>query len=163
MTKFDRLKDDISNLASLAGVNIVNGQLNIEPLEAPHKRPKSLSTKAVYMFFIGELCLKVGKVNKNSKARFTSQHYNPWSSNSNLSKSILGAKELLANKLDKQMSESVLGLDDGSVGTWIERNCDRINIYLDSELSKHFLSLLEAFLQCKYNPLFEGSRIGMSS
>ncbi len=101
---------------------------------------------AVYVFVWRGKCLKVGKVGPNSQARFTSQHYLPSSSNSNLAKSILGARESLGLE----------GVAESTVGTWIKANVDRFNFLLDTGCGVPVLILLESFLQCRLRPKFEG-------
>ena len=88
----------------------------------------------------------VGKVGPNSKARYTSQHYNPKSSNSNLAKSILKEKENLG----------LAHLDEANVGAWIKKETDRTNLLLDATIGIPILSFLESFLQCRLRPQFEG-------
>ena len=101
---------------------------------------------AVYVFVWNDICLKVGKVGPNSNARYTSQHYNPRSSNSNLAKSILQAKDNLG----------LINVSESNVGAWIKSNTDRINILLDANLGIPVVTLLESFLQCRLHPKFEG-------
>lgn len=101
---------------------------------------------AVYIFKWGNEYLKVGKVNSNSNARYQSQHYNPNSSMSNLSKSILQDEELRIN------------LNNISVSEWIKANTTRFNILIPSRLGKNFVHFAEAFFILKCNPRFENTR-----
>jgi hypothetical protein len=144
----DILINDFLKIAELAGVNLSRDALTFETLSAPHKPPSSLSKNkmAVYVFLWKGDCLKVGKVGQNSQARYTSQHYSPSSSNSNLAKSIIAAREKLG----------LAGISEYSVGSWIKSNVDRVNILLDSECGIPVLTLLESFLQCRLKPRFEG-------
>jgi len=139
---------DFKQVARLAGVTITEQDITIEKLLAPHLPPNKLPAGkiAVYVFTYNNECLKVGKVGPRSEARYTSQHYNPRSSNSNLAKSIL------KNKKDFGSSE----LTEISVGDWIKRNTDRLNFLVDARVGDPLLTLLEAFLQCKWRPRFEG-------
>ena len=142
------LVGDFIKVAHVAGANLAESDLTIQILPAPHHPPSSLphGKMAVYIFFWNEKCLKVGKVGSNSNARYTSQHYNPRSSNSNLAKSI-------------SLSKDKLGLTDiseANVGTWIRSNTDRINILLGSHHGIPVLTLLESFLQCRLRPYYEG-------
>ncbi|MDQ6577004.1 MAG: hypothetical protein Q5546_08645, partial [Haemophilus parahaemolyticus] len=93
--------------------------------------------------------LKIGKVGAKSKARYTSQHYLPNSSISNLAKSILK---------DESFS-NVHAITEKNVGEWIKDNCQRINILIDKELGHFALSLIEAMLHYKYQPKYEGLSI----
>lgn len=136
------------DIAGKAGVKVAEQTVTAEVLKNPHVPPSSLPNNkmAVYVFLWGDRCLKVGKVGPRSAARYTSQHYNPWSSKSNLAKSIL------KNKEDMGLS----GISAKNVGAWIKRETTRINILIPSELGIPVLSLLESFLQCKLRPEFEG-------
>jgi len=148
MEKIKQIINDFESVAKLAGVEVPIGSIIPEILGAPHTPPKSLPSNkmAVYVFIWGDYCLKVGKVGPKSHARYTSQHYNPKSSNSNLAKSILKHKIEL-NEVD---------LTEKTVGDWIKSKIDRWNFILDQNLGVPVLSLMESFLQCKLRPRFEG-------
>ncbi len=148
--KFDgeQIINDFCHVARLAGVNLQYNDIITEHLGAPHHPPTSLpqGKMAVYVFSFGNECLKVGKVGPRSQARYTSQHYNPGSSRSNLAKSILTHQKALG--LGK--------LNESNVADWIKQNTDRINLLIDKHMGMQILSLLEAFLQCRLKPKFEG-------
>lgn len=143
-----KLLQDFLEVASLSGVQIPDGTIQIEQLPPPHIPPKRLPANcaAVYVFAHASRTLKVGKVGPKSKARYTSQHYSPGSSRSNLALSLLkeGAR---------------LGFEDLShdnVGDWIKQNTLRVNFIVPASLGSPVWSLLEAFLQCRLRPEFEG-------
>ena len=140
--------NDFIQVSTLAGVTLSEDEIILEILPYPHSRPKELPSgkMAVYIFLLGDQCLKIGKAGPKSKARYTSQHYNPNSSRSNLAKSILKGKEQLG--LDN--------IDETSVRKWIKDKTDRINILIDEKCGIPILSLLESFLQCRLKPKFEG-------
>lgn len=142
------LLEDFRRVAILAGVTLPTDAYSIESLPAPHK-PTNLpkGKTAVYVFIWKDICLKVGKAGKNSDQRFKSQHYN-LSANSTLSKSIIAAQEELG----------LSGITESSAGDWIKANVDRFNIVLSSTCGVRVLNLLEAFLQCRLKPRFEGFR-----
>lgn len=147
------LISDFVAVAKLAGFSISSVDIEHEMLHAPH-HPASLpiGKQAVYVFSLtnaSKLVLKVGKVGSNSNARFLSQHYNPKSSNSNLSKSLLKDQSVWV-KLE------ISDLSEINVGEWIKQNTDRDNFYLNSDFGLPLLSLLEVFLQCRLQPIFEG-------
>lgn len=143
----DTLVSNFRECARLAGTPIPETAIVLERLAAPHKPPNLPKSRfAVYAFFWNGQCLKVGKVGQNSQARFTSQHYLPSSSASNLAKSVLAAKnELGLNEIT-----------DASVGDWLKENTERVNFILDADLGVPVLTLLEVFLQCALSPRFEG-------
>ncbi len=148
LNETSELLEDFHKVAQLAGVSLTPGSVSCEVLPAPHKPPSNLPVgkAGVYVFLYNEQCFKVGKVGSKSKARFTSQHYNPKSSVSNLAKSVLGDFE----KLDLK------GINELNVGDWVKDNCHRINFYISVECGVSALNLLEVFLQCRLNPVFEG-------
>src|SRR4028119_878965 len=96
---FEELIADFVKVAALCGIRISIDDVQFEALPAPHQRPKTLpiGKKAVYVFCTASQCLKVGKVGLRSRARFTSQHYHPGSSISNLAKSLLNDKDRLCD------------------------------------------------------------------
>lgn len=138
---------DFYKVAELSGIELPADALNFEVLPAPHFPPSSLprGMMAVYVFFWKGQCLKVGKVGPKSKARYTSHHYNSKSSNSNLSKSILAARENMG-----------IAATEENAGAWIKNNADRVNYHLNVNCGIRVLSLFEAYLQCRLKPMFEG-------
>lgn len=142
------LLDDFRKVVALVGVSLPPAALSFETLPAPHKSPSALPSgkAAVYVFVWNGRCLKVGKVGRKSQARFTSQHYSPASSNSNLAKSLVSGHGKLG----------LSGITESNVGVWIKANVDRVNFLLSVEFGIPVLTLLESFLQCRLNPVFEG-------
>ncbi len=142
---------DLCNSAASAGFNVNAEILTLLQWNAglqthiPFALPAN--TSAVYIFKWNNTYLKVGKVNSNSNARYLSQHYNPASSNSNLSKSLLNDTEF----------QALLGY--GNVGQWLKTNTTRFNILIPSNLGKNFVHFAEAFFILKCNPRFENTRV----
>ena len=101
---------------------------------------------AVYVFAYGNTVLKVGKAGPRSQARYTSQHYNASSAPSTLAASLL--------RRGGEIGVPDLRLE--SVGDWIRSNTDRLNFIMKLECGIATLTLLESFLQCKLDPVFEG-------
>ena len=92
--------------------------------------------------------LKIGKAGPNSNARYTSQHYSPGAAQSTLAASLL-----------KRGTEiGIREVTDSTVGDWIRENTDRCNFLVDSGYPIRLLTLLESFLQCRLDPVFEGFR-----
>ncbi len=141
-----RIKDELKKIIALTDEKINPDDIFIEELPNSHTLDRLPSGKmAIYMFFLGNQCLKIGKVGSKSNARYTSQHYNPKSSKSNLAKTILSIK----NEYDSDLSES-------NIAEWIKKNTNRVNILIDSKFGIPLLSLIEVFLQYKFPPKFEG-------
>ena len=142
------LAKDFTKVACLAGIPLSADDLSVESLRAPHNPPSRLPVgkAAVYVFCHEGRALKIGKAGPNSEARYTSQHYSPRAAKSTLAASIL-----------KHGTEiGVHGMTEPAVGGWIRANTDRYNFLLDSNYAIRLLTLLESFLQCKLDPVFEG-------
>ncbi|MCH8097945.1 MAG: hypothetical protein IID53_12790 [Proteobacteria bacterium] len=144
----EQLLKDFLVVAEIAGLKIEQEVVSIEILIMPHKPPSSLpkGKMAVYVFSEVNRVLKVGKVGRRSQARYTSQHYNPGSAPSTLAASILKDEDAVKR----------YGVNDGNVSDWIKKNTDRVNFILDAQLGVRALTLLEVFVQCRLNPVFEG-------
>jgi hypothetical protein len=146
--------DDLKELvisAAQAGFKLHSNdlQLLIWNFGVSNHKPQSLPTNmaAVYIFKWNETYLKVGKVNAKSNARYQFQHYNPDSSKSNLSKSLLNDAEF----------QALLG--DAFIGDWIKENTTRFNILIPTSFGKNFVHFAEAFFILKCNPKFESTRL----
>ena len=108
-----------------------------------------------YAFFLGESCLKVGKAGPKTQARFVSQHYG-MSAPSTLARSILANRDRVTEVAPPELRAQITILEKDSVGLWIERNTSRLHVFLPTSAGAFPLSLLEAFLQCRLQPVFEG-------
>jgi hypothetical protein len=139
-------KKDLIEIAKRADVIINEDQLIIFDRGCPHLPSCLINGMAgIYIFELNGVCLKIGKAWEKSNARFRSQHYSPKSSQSNLAKSILN---------DSGMKK--YGLNEDNIGDWIKKNTRRIDIFIDTKLGVPVLNLLEAYLQCKFKPKYEG-------
>ena len=143
-----QLLDDFLAAAKRGGIEISQNAINFETLTMPHKPPSPLpkGKVAVYIFSDSECVLKVGQVGPNSQPRYTSHHYNPVSSGSNLSKSLL----------EDEYAKRKYNLSRETVGEWIKQNTDRVNFIVDAGYYGPVLNLLEAFVQCRLDPIYEG-------
>jgi hypothetical protein len=152
--------DAFLHVAALAHVQLESAHLRHELLPSPHKRPSRLppGLQAVYAFLLDERCLKVGKAGPSTQARFTSQHYG-FNAPSTLAKSILANPQRLADLLPPERRSEVATLNEAKVGAWIERNTARLHIFLPMQAGPLALGLLEAFVQCRMNPVFEGKQV----
>ena len=143
----NKLVKDFVVVAKLAGISITATEVEVEELQAPHRRPSSLPPEklAVYVFIYGKHCLKVGKAGPKSIARYCSQHYG------------LNAPSTLAKSLIKGQAQLGLSnLNEFNIGKWICQNTKRVNFLLPSKYGVALLSLMESFIQCRLNPEFEG-------
>lgn len=157
--KSKEIIDDFIKAANKCGFNISEKDIEHEAQPAPHiPHPLRTGKSAVYVFSLksewpsaaeGNRVLKVGKVGSNSSPRFQSQHYNPNSSQSNLSATLLRSK-ILWDYLRIQ------SIDESNVGIWIKENLDRDNFYMSSEYND-LIGELEKYLKGRFGPVFEGS------
>ena len=145
----EEILDDFLVVARLAHLTVDARATRIETLRMPHKPPSHLpeGKAAVYVFSDRERVLKVGKVGRKSQARYTSQHYTA------------SARSTLAGSLltDRTVTDG-LRLTKSNVAAWIKGNTDRVNFLLDAEAGPLPLALLEAFVQCRLRPVYEGRR-----
>ena len=155
--ELDKLIEDFLEVARISGVPLSGHKMTTEILSAPHHRPARLPAgkKAIYAFLIKGCCLKVGKAGPKSAPRFTSQHYNPRSTGSNLAKSVLMSRGLSKSILPSIQSE-IDQLSERDIGSWLENNTTRCQLFIDAEVDDLVLSIFEIFLQCRLKPLFEG-------
>jgi hypothetical protein len=139
---------DFGRAAALANAEFSTNTIMVEILEKPHNAPRFLPNgkQAVYAFFFNRQALKIGKVGPNSGPRYTSQHYNRASANSNLAQSILSNPRKLG----------ALEIAPESVGDWIKLNTDRVNLLVPATDGVPVLSFLESFLHVRWKPVFEG-------
>lgn len=144
-------------VAELAHVSLPPADVRHEILPAPHRRPSGLppGSQAVYAFLLGDYCLKVGKAGPKTQARFTSQHYG-MNAPSTLAKSILANRQRIADILTPMQRREIDVLQEATVGGWIERSTARLHVFLPTSVGALPLSLLEAFVQCRFRPIFEG-------
>ena len=151
---------DFVQVAALAKMPISEEDITCEVLTAPHQRPKRLpqGKAAVYVFLTRWRCLKVGKVGSKSAARFTSQHYLPRSSQSNLAKSLIAYRNSLVTEEDfatASVFTDAVSWNEDTIGNWIAENATRIHFFIDESQPRAVVSLLEVFLQCRLGPMFE--------
>ena len=144
----EQLLEDFLAVAKLAKLDLNRRSVRIDVQRMPHKPPSGLAAgkMAVYVFSDVRDTLKVGKVGPKSVARYVSQHYSPTAAKSTLAASLLKDRE----------AASAHHLTATNVGMWIKENTDRVNLLVDSSCGMPTLSLLEAFLQCRLHPLYEG-------
>lgn len=147
------LKSEITDTlcGAFKAVDTTNVMQHIQIVDEgiPHQYPSKLvdNASAVYCFYYPELgtFLKIGKVSRNSNARYVYQHYG-FNARSTLAKSIIADKEL---NIDDSLSEN-------NIKDWIFNNCQRIDIILDKSLDVFTLNLIEMLLHYKYKPRYEG-------
>ena len=145
--QYAEIASDFVQVAAHAGISIPLSDIEVQFFAAPHHPPSSLPTGklAVYIFMLADRCLKVGKAGPKSAARFCSQHYG-----------IRAPSTLAKSLMKRQAAIDVTGLDESNVKTWICEHTARVNFLIPSQYGVFALSLLEAFVQCRLRPEFEG-------
>lgn len=140
----------IEKLSLELGYPLTRKSYYIEDAGCPHRQsslPKGYA--AIYIFaYESEThyeCLKIGKANANSAARFTSQHYG-FNASSTLAKSICGDAEFRQMRINKE-----------NIKAWILNNLHRVNIFISAEQGKAATELVEAVLHYKFRPRYEGN------
>lgn len=153
----DELKEALVQASALAHARLDESQIHITWSPAPHKRPTGLPDghQAVYCFFLDGYCLKAGKAGPKSEARFVGQHYGS-NAPSTLAKSILAGKDRVVKLLKEELQEELHMTNEEQIGKWIEKHTGRLNVLIPAKAGPHALSLVEALLHCRLNPLFEG-------
>jgi len=138
------ITDLIIHASALTGKPITIADFYIEHQPVNHN-PMALpdGKMAVYTFVKNDEFLKIGKANKNSKARYQSHHYYIRSGGSTLARSLVNdANEPLIN--------------EENVRAWIISNCERFDVILDANLGPMALDFIEGILHYKFNPRYEG-------
>ncbi len=158
----DEMIQAFLQVAQLARVPLHPLDLRHKLLPARHRPPTELPPgfQAVYAFLLCDRCLKVGKAGPKTQARFTSQHYG-MNAPSTLAKSILAHRQRLADVLEPEQRSEVERLDNETAGAWIKQNTTRLHFFLPISTGPLALSLLEAFVQCRLSPSFEGKAISL--
>jgi hypothetical protein len=153
----EELRNSLDQVLEVAGVKVPHEAIQLQWQAVPHKRPSSLPAgkQAVYVFFIGQRCMKVGKAGPKSGPRYVSHHYF-CKAPSTLAKSILGSRDQVLAVLEAEKHKQFQDADEVSIGKWIEQSTARLNVLLPAKAGPHALSLVEAFLQCRLQPIFEG-------
>ncbi len=136
----------IKKVSSDLGRELDMSKIQIKDRGVPHVPSKwENGMMAVYTYNFNGKFLKIGKAGPRSKARFTTQHYNPRSAMSTLAASILR---------DPDMAQ--YSLTEDTVGDWIKSNCRRIDVMIPVDMGIFTLELVEAILHYKYEPKYEG-------
>ena len=146
----EEILDAIENVSKVLGKPLTTSEIEIVDRGCPHEPPEKLpdGCAAVYSFIHDGKFLKIGKANKKSLARYQSQHYSCYAAQSTLAKSICA---------DEQMQ--VLGAGEEGIKEWIMNNTRRIDILVKCENSYWATTLVEAILQYKYMPRYEGKSL----
>ncbi len=140
------IKAELLNAIRSLKVKIDDEQIAILDRGIPHNLTKLKEDyMVVYTFAFQGRYLKIGKAGPKSLSRVNNHHYNPDSSESNLSKSILSDPDFQRFSLTKD-----------NIKEWIQSNTLRIDIQIESGLGISVLNFIEACLHLKFQPKYEG-------
>lgn len=140
----------IEDITRKLGYTLPSKFYYIEDAGCPHKQsslPKGYAAVYIFAYRLETKyeCLKIGKANANSNARFTSQHYG-FSAPSTLAKSICNDYEFCQ-----------MGITRENVKEWMLNNLYRINIFISADQGKAATELVEAVLHYRFRPRYEGN------
>ena len=111
----------------------------------------------VYVFMLSEHCFKVGKAGIKSHARWNSHHYNlDTSTPSTLSKSIINNRLRFKEYFPTEKHQEIDMLDKSNIQDWLKNNLARIEFLMEENENLFALNLLEALVQFRLKPIFEG-------
>jgi len=148
----NRLK---SEFTTLTGVNCAASFLE----KGASHQPTALSNnqKGVYVFLNGNYCFKVGKAGSKSKARWNSHHYNlDATTPSTFPKSIKKDIERFKSFFPADKHQEIDDLNPENIRAWIQNNISRMEFIISGNESDYALNLLEALLQFRLMPEYEG-------
>ena len=150
----DQLKDEFTNMT-----NIQCEAVFMEKGESHKPTTLLASKKGVYVFLLDDsTCFKVGKAGSKSPARWNSHHYNlDQSTPSAFTKSILKNLEHFKSFFDESLHNEIDEFEKNkNTKDWIQNNISRIEFKISSSQSDIALNLLEALIQFRLNPMYEG-------
>lgn len=129
-------------------------RLQISP---PGECPRTLhEVKIVYAFILGNLCIKVGKAAPRTRASGRLRnHYNPRDQGA-LAFTILHNTERLKAACSPVMRPEVDRISETNVKSWMTEHITCVWFEMDRSADNFTVGFLEAFLQYKLRPLFEG-------
>jgi len=124
-----------------------------------HHKPSTLGSKqkGVYVFLNSNCCFKVGKAGSKSKARWNSHHYNlDKTTPSTFPKSIIKDLERFKHFFPDNKHDEIDGLNAENIRQWIQNNTSRLEFIISENETDFALSLLEALVQFRLKPEYEG-------
>ena len=111
--------------------------------------------EGVYVFLNDWYCLKVGKVGSKSQARWGSQHYLlDEGTRSSLPKSFMKDEEKFKKAFNN--TQDIRTICKETIREFVENNTDRVEFVLSDQKDHRAVNLLEAYVQFKLNPVYEG-------
>jgi len=139
----------------------------------------------VYVFLLSDkgVCFKVGKAGANSKMRWESHHYrldkkipstftksflsdlDNFRKNFDNNERIEHFKQTLKKYNIKDLKNDIKNIDikklndDLNLESWIKNNIDRIEFIIPECDNGYGLNLLEALIQFKFEPIYEGKML----
>ena len=135
--------DEFFHIDALQSYQLSQIEYNIE--FAPHKPSRDLKNDemGIYIFFNSKRYVKIGIA--TDQGRFKRDNYRIIDKASTLAKSIKNCPHLV----DFDVKET-------DIGKWMKENLGRAEIIMPKSWGLSFLKMFEAFLQFKFNPVYEG-------
>jgi hypothetical protein len=151
-TLADSLKQEF---LQITGISVEANFLSMGASHQPSSLP--IGMQGVYVFLTDAHCFKVGKAGPKSKARWNSHHYNlDETTPSAFTKSIVKNKPKFKEYFAHSQHSEIDQLEKGNIGDWIRSNISRIEFLLPESEGRYALSLLEALVQFRLKPKYEG-------
>lgn len=149
----EELLSEFKSRISLSSITLSESDIKIEILPPSHQQKGTKLSKkeyedkkvAAYLFFLNDLCLKVGMAGTKSYPRVASHHYSVNAPSTLLGSILLDEKDFGVNY--------PYGPDPV---VWMKNNLTKINIFINKEPGENILKDLETFLQRKLKPKYEG-------
>lgn len=161
LTPSEKFKIAINSIViDFARIQRVEGLIHSEILPPPHvSRALPHEYAGVYIFSYRGIVLKVGKAAAGNNHRWQYDHYDLYSSESNLAASLYAyAHYFTREDPDLQrvdLKRKVRKLKEREIGDWIRQNVDRCNLLVESFWASFVSEDLENFAISRLNPRFE--------
>lgn len=151
----DHIDSIKSTFESITGISVMERYQPKGDSHRPSSLPKDM--QGVYVFLTDAYCFKVGKAGPKSKARWSSHHYNlDAKTPSTFAKSIVKNKNKFKSYFSGDKHSEIDSLNKENIKDWIRANISRIEFLLPQEKDLFALNLLEALVQYKLKPIYEG-------
>ena len=150
-------------VSKLAGRAISRDQIEEDWQNAPHKKPSEDQMRFIYIFMLpNNEPLKVGMSAFAGRHTELGHQYRPGKGGT-LAHAILRCKKKIMDHCPTDMHSELDQLGEGRIESWMVNKLDLIKFRFEKNVDPMAIALLEVFLQCKLNPVFEGAGKGWGS
>jgi len=151
--ELEALKQSCIAVAGLAGSELSSPDIGVDRLEAPHRAPSEDRTRIVYIFFLRQKPLKVGKSAALRRGTRLGNNYNP-SVGGSLAGAILECKDAVKGVAPEELHSEIDSLRRDGIKSWMERNLTLVRFRFNRATAPEVIVLLEQFVRCRVRPLF---------